>query len=175
MLAELGVDPAQVRQVLVGEVVPGLPGRAIRLVRVQDRGGPVRGDDLGDAAGGELAQHGVQPAGGLGAQRGQLAVPAGPDPQHGRVVIGADLVADGRAQRGNRDRAGVIRVVLVRCPGDSSRTRAPSLGWTSTTCSPAATQLLGQQVAQAAGALDGPGPLRPARRPLEQPAGLAPR
>jgi len=38
--AELGVDAAQVGQVLADQIVPGLPGRAIRLVRVQDGGGP---------------------------------------------------------------------------------------------------------------------------------------
>jgi hypothetical protein len=45
-----------------------------------DRGGPVRGDVPGGSAGGDLAQHGVQPAGGLGAQTGQLAVAAAPRP-----------------------------------------------------------------------------------------------
>ena len=42
----------------------------------------------------------------------------------------------------------------------------------SRTCSPAASELLGQQVAQAAGALDCPGPLRPVSGPFHQLAGL---
>ena len=77
---------------------------------------PARGDCLGDAARGELAEHGVQQAGGLGAQRGQLAMPPGPDPQRGRVVIGPHLVTDRGAQRRHRHRAGVIRVILIRRP-----------------------------------------------------------
>jgi hypothetical protein len=51
-------------------------------------------DDVRDAARSELEQHGVQPTGGLSAQRRQLAAAEGPDPQHRRVVIGTDLVAD---------------------------------------------------------------------------------
>src|SRR5262249_10487415 len=42
------------------------------------------------------------------------------------------------AQRRHRHRQGVIRVVLVVSPAASSRTRAASLGGTSSTCSPAA-------------------------------------
>jgi hypothetical protein len=67
-LGEHGVDPAQVRQVLAGHVVPGRGHGIGGLVRAEDGGGPVRGDVLGHAAGGDLAQHGVQAAGGLGAQ-----------------------------------------------------------------------------------------------------------
>ena len=61
---------------------------------------------------------------------------------------------------------------LFTFPVASSRTRAPSLGCTSSTRSPGGQQLLGQQVAQAAGALDRPGPLRPGRGPCQQPLRL---
>jgi hypothetical protein len=45
-IAPFGAGAVQVIQVLSGQVVPGLPGRAGCLVRVQDRGGTVRGDVL---------------------------------------------------------------------------------------------------------------------------------
>jgi hypothetical protein len=62
--------------------------------------------------------------------------------------------------------------VLFELPEDSSRTREPSLGWTSRTCSPGGEELLGQQVPQPVGALDGPGPLGPGRGPFDQRRGL---
>ena len=66
-----------------------------------------------EAAGDQLAQHGVQPAGDLGPGPAQVPVPLGPYLQHRRVVIGPDRPAGGRAQRRDRDRAGVVGVVLV--------------------------------------------------------------
>jgi hypothetical protein len=44
-LAQLGVDAAQVGQVLGGHVVPGRGHRVGRVVRGQDRGGLGRGED----------------------------------------------------------------------------------------------------------------------------------
>jgi hypothetical protein len=70
----------------------------------------------------------MQPAGGLRAERGQLPVAAGPDPQHQRVVIGGDLRAGGRAQRGDGDRAGVIGIVLIRRPGGQQPDPGAELG-----------------------------------------------
>src|SRR5712691_1589344 len=69
----------------------------------EDRGGAGGGDVLAGAARDDLAQRCVQPAGGLAAEPGQLAVPPGPDPQGKSVIVGADLLADGRAERGDRD------------------------------------------------------------------------
>ncbi len=138
----------------------------------QDGGGPVRGDVLGDAAGGDLAEHGVQPAGGLGAEPGQLAVPAGPDPQHGRVVITPDLAAGGRAQRGDGDRAGVIGVILIRRPRRQEPDPGAQLGLHVQHLLVGRQELLGQHVTQPARALDGPGPLGPFRSPFQQLAGL---
>src|SRR5262249_46299410 len=57
---------------------------------------------------------------------------------------------------------------LFADPEDSSRTLEPSLGWTSSTRSPAVDELLDQQVPQPARALDRPGPVRPRRRPADQ-------
>ena len=171
-LAEQGVEAAQVREVPGGQVVPGLADRAGRLTSGEDGGRPVGGDVLTHAARGDLAQHGVQPAGGLGAQRGQLAVAAGPDPQHGRVVIGGHLMAGGRAQRGHGDRAGVILVVLVRRPARQQPDPGAELGLHVEDLLAGRDELLGQHVAQAARALDRPGPVRPAGGPFQQPDGL---
>jgi hypothetical protein len=54
------------------------------------------------------------------------------------VVIGPDLVAGERSAATATERAS-FSSFLFDVPLDSSRTRAPSLGCTSMTCSPAAT------------------------------------
>ncbi len=127
-IAELGVEAAQVSQVLAGQVVPGRGHGIGGVVCSEDRGCAGDGDVLADAARDDLAQDSVQPAGGLAAEPGQLAVPPGPDPQDKSMIIGADLLADGRAERGDRDRPGVIRVVLVRCPGGQQPDPRAELG-----------------------------------------------
>ena len=40
------------------------------------------------------------------------------------MIIGPDLPDTGRPQRGDRHRAGIVRVVLVHIPAAGSRTRA---------------------------------------------------
>ena len=54
-------------------------------------GGVIVGDRLEDAAGNQLAQHGVQLADDLGAGPAQVPVALGPDLHHRRVIIGPDL------------------------------------------------------------------------------------
>jgi hypothetical protein len=56
---------------------------------------------------------------------------------------------------------------LFEVPVESSWTRAPSLGSTSRTCSPAARSCWASRCPRPP-ALDGPGPLRPVRRPFQQ-------
>jgi enamine deaminase RidA (YjgF/YER057c/UK114 family) len=58
----------------------------------------------------------MQPAGHLGAGAAQVLVPLGPDLEHSRVILPAGLTHASRAQCRDRDRAGVVRVVLVRVP-----------------------------------------------------------
>ena len=146
-------------------------GRAME--RQQGRGRPGRGDPLGDAAGDELAQRGVQPAGGLGAQPGQLAVPVGPHPQHHGMVIGADGLAD-RASGARRSpptgrRSGRS---CSSCPSRQQPDPGAELGLDVDDLLPGGHELLSQQVPEAARALDRPGPLRPVRRPFHQPGCL---
>ena len=80
--------------------------------------------------------------------------------------------AGGRAQRRDGDRAGVVRVVLVHRSGGQQPHPGGQLGLHVQHPLAGGDQLLGQQVAQAAGALDRPGPLRPGRRPRQQPLRL---
>ena len=167
-LAQLGVDAAQVLEERGGELAAGRVHRPGWRDRVQQPGGGGRGDRLGDPAGDQLAQHRMQPADHLGAGPAQVTVPFGPDLQHRRVIIGPDLPDTGRAQRRDGHRPGVIRVVLVRVPGGQQPHPRAELGLHIQHPLTCGQQLLGQQVAQAAGALDRPGPLRPGRSPRQQ-------
>jgi hypothetical protein len=130
------------------------------------------GDLLGDAAWDQLAQHRVQPAGDLGPGAAQVAVALGPHLQHRRVIVGLDLAAGRRAQRRDSDRPGVVGVVLVHRPIRQQPHPGAQLGLHVQDPLTRGQQLLGQQVTQAARALDGPGPLRPGRRPGQQLLGL---
>jgi hypothetical protein len=113
-LAELGVDPPQVGQLGQGELVPPGRDRPGRAGRGQQRRGGWCGGPLGDPAGEEFAQGGVQPARCLGAQPGQVAGRSGPHLQHDGMVIGGNGLAGRRPERGDGHRPGIIRVVLVR-------------------------------------------------------------
>ena len=97
---------------------------------------------------------------------------AGPDPQHDRLVVGPDLLAHRRAERGDRDRAGVIRVILVRCPGGQQPDPGAELGLDIKHLLAGRHELLGQHMAEPARALNRPGPLGPFRGPFQQLAGL---
>jgi hypothetical protein len=86
------------------------------------------GDRLGDAAGNQLAQHRMQSAHDLGTAAAQVPVALGPDLQHRRVIIGPDLPDAGRAQRRDRDRPGIIEVVLVHIAGSQQPDPRAELG-----------------------------------------------
>jgi len=103
----------------------------------------------------------------------QVAVTLGPDLQHRRVIIWPHLPAGRRAQRRDRDGAGVIGVVLARRPGGQQADPGTELGLHIQHPLARGEELRGQQVTQTAGALDSPGPLRPRRRPRQQPPCLA--
>ena len=84
----------------------------------------------------------------------------------------ATFRAGRRAQRRDGHRPGVVGVVLVRRPGRQQPHPGAQLGLHVEHPLARGHQLLGQQVAQAPGALDRPGPLRPGRCPRHQPPGL---
>jgi hypothetical protein len=113
---ELAVEVSQVSDILGCQLMAGRLGRTgWDHIGEQSFGGR-RGDLLGNSARDDLAQGGVQSAGGLAAQPGQVAMPFSPHLQHGRVPVGQDSTACGRAEGGDRDRAGVVRVALARPP-----------------------------------------------------------
>ena len=116
-------------------------------------------------------QHRVQPAGRLGAQAPGIAVPLGPDLQHRRMVVGPHLRA-GCAQGRDRDRAGVVGVVLVHVPGRRQPHPRAEFRLHAGHSLAGRDQLPGEQVAHAAGALDRPGPLRPGLCPVQELPGL---
>jgi hypothetical protein len=94
-------------------------------------------------------QHGVQPAGDLGAGAAQVPVALGPHLQHCRVIISRDFPAGGRAQCRDRDRAGVVRVVLIHRPSRQQPDPGTELGLHIGHPLTGRQQLLGQQVPQA--------------------------
>ena len=97
------------------------------------------GDLLGDAAWDQLAQHRVQSAGDLGPGAAEVAVALGPHLQHRRVIVGLDLAAGGERSAATATDRASLGSFLFTAPFASSRTRAPSLGCTSRTRSPAAS------------------------------------
>jgi hypothetical protein len=137
------------------------------------RAGPARGDLAGDATGDQLAQHGVQAAGDLVAGPGQVTVPLGPDLEHGGVVVSGHLARGPGPQRGDRDRAGIVRVVLVHIAGLEQPHPRGQLGLDVQHLLARRGQLLGQHAAKPGGALDRPRAIRPRLRPRQQLPGLA--
>ena len=101
-VAELGVQAAQVLQELAGQLAARGPDRAGRRDLLQDGGGLSCGDLLGDAAGDEVAQYRVEPAGDLVTGAGQVTVPFGPHLQHRRVILRHHLAPGPGAQRRDR-------------------------------------------------------------------------
>ena len=171
-LADPGVDAAQVLDEGRGELAAGCRYRVRRCDRSEDLRGLACGDRLGDAARNQLAQHGMQPADDLGTAAAQVPVPLGPDLQHRRVIIGPDLPDASRPQRCDGHRPGIVGVVLVHIASGQQPDPRAELGRYIQHPLTSGQQLLGQQMPQAAGALDRPGPLRPGRGPFQQPLRL---
>jgi hypothetical protein len=81
-LADPRIDPAQILSQLGGELPAHRVHRSRWRDRSQDLPGLACGDLAGHAAGHQLAQHLVQPAGHLGAHPAQVPVTLGPDLEH---------------------------------------------------------------------------------------------
>jgi len=88
------------------------------------------------------------------------------------VIVGPDLPPGRRAQRRDRDGPGVVGIVFVHRPRGQQPDPGAELGLDIKDPLTRRQQLLGQQVTQPGGALDRPGPLRPGRRPRQQPLRL---
>jgi len=79
------------------------------------------------------------------------------------------------AQRGDRDRPRVVRVVLVDLPAVEQPHPGSELGWHIQDTFSGGDQLLRQQLPEPPRSLDRPPPPRPAASPLEQPIDLSAR
>ena len=84
------------------------------------------------------------------------------------MVLGGHRARGWGPQRGDRHREGVIGVVLVGVPGLQQPHPCGQLRRHVQHPLPGGDQLLRQQAPQPGGALDRPGPRRPARRPRPQ-------
>ena len=171
-LADLGVDAAQVLQERRSELAARCRHRVRRRDLLEDPGGAGRVDRPADAAGDQVTQHRVQPAHHLGTGPAQVTVALGPHLQHRRVIIGPDLGDAGRSQRRDGHRPGIAGIVLIRVTSCQQPDPCAELGRHIQHPLTGRQQLPGQQVAQAAGAPGRPGPLRPGRRPRQQPLRL---
>ena len=126
------------------------------------------GDLLGHTAGHQLAQHGVQPAGDLGAGPAQIPVSLGPHLQHRRVIVTPGLPDTARAQRRDGNRAGIVGIVLVNVSRREQPHPGGQLRLHVQHPLTRGQQLLGQQMAHTLSAPGRPGPLRPGVRPRQQ-------
>lgn len=124
------------------------------------------------AAGDQVAQHGVQAAGHLGPQGAQVPTPLGPQLQYRGVVLGCHRAHVFGAQRGDRHRAGVVGVVLIGVAGGQQPYPGSQFRLHIQDNFAGGHELLGQQVAEASGTLDGPSAPWPLLRPGHQPVGL---
>ena len=132
-------------------------------------------NDFGaDAPGHQLGHMGVQATAHLVAPAAQVDVTLGQEPQHRHVVLTSHLGHRRRTQGGDGHRAGVVRVVLVRAAaGEHPHPRGQGGGHVQYPLA-CRQQLLGQQIAQSVGGLDGPDAHIEGRGPLEQLLALAP-
>ena len=110
----------------------------------------------------------MQAAGNLVARPRKVTVTPGPHLQHRRVVIGGHFPRCLRAQRRDRNRQGIVRVVLIRVPGFQQPDPGGQLGLHVQHPLAGRDQLLGQQPAQPASPLDSPGPPGPRCRPRHE-------
>src|SRR6266542_538745 len=91
--------------------------RAVRGDVVEDLDRLCCRDFSGETAGHQLAEHRVQSTHELRARAAQIAVAARPQLHHRGVALDHYLTQITCPQRSHRDRAGVVRVVLVHLPG----------------------------------------------------------
>ena len=147
--------------------------RAVRLDLIQQSGGLSCAYLAWDAARDQLAQHCVEPARQPRAVSAQVAMAFGPHLHHRRVIFGRHLLDRRRAQGRDGHRAGVVGIVLVRRAGRQQPHPGRQLGLHIHDTLARGHQLLGQQITQAAGALDRPGALGERSSPHQETLDLA--
>ncbi len=146
--------------------------------RVDDHGSveeivcPGHGHFLGHATGVQFHQQHVETAGGLVAETAEIAIAFDQQLQHPGVVVDAHTSQSVVAKRSDRNRASVVRIVLLRPirsqqPGSRGQHR-----WHVHHGLTRSDELLSEQVAEPTCGLDGPHPFRKRRRPAPQLSGL---
>ncbi len=142
---------------------------AVCGAHLSEQGGGGLGAELGwRSVGDQVAQMSVQPVDCAAPFAGQLVAAGRQQPQHATVIIRADAGEIGALSGDERDRAGVDAVGLAavaRLEGPHPRREG---GGHVDDMLADGDELLGQQLAQAAGALDAPAALGPLRRPAQQ-------
>ena len=116
----------------------------------------------------QVAQQHMEPIQGPGALTDQVVAAVREQPQHGRVVLEADLAELSGPMGGHRHRDGVVGVALAAVAGRQKPHPGGQLGRHVNDRFTVADQLLREGAAQAAGALHGPAPLGPAFGPAAQ-------
>jgi hypothetical protein len=147
-LAPLGIQVADVGQQLGGELAARLGNSARWPDLAEEPGGLACGDPIWHPAGNQLAKQRMQPAGGLVACPGKIAVPFGPHLQHAGVVIGDHFPPGLGPQRRHRHRQGIVRVALAGVPDLQQPHPGSQLGLHIGHPLASGDQLLGQQAAQ---------------------------
>ena len=129
---------------------------------------PGHGHFLGHATGVQFHQQHVETAGGLVAETAEIAMAFDQQLQHLGVVVDAHTSQSSVAKRSDRNRASVVRVVLLR----PARSQQPSSGgqhrWHVHHGFARSDELLSEQVAEPTCGLDCPHPFRERRRPAPQ-------
>ena len=168
VLREGAVEAAHVDEEVSGHVL-ALGLDAVAGTDLSEQGGGGLGVELGwRSAGDQVAQMSVRPVDRLAPFAGQLVAAVRQQPQHATVIIRGDAGQIGALSGDERDRAGVDAVGL----GAVSRLEGPhprreGRGHVDDMLA-GGDELLGQQLAQAAGAFYAPAALGPLRRPNQQ-------
>jgi hypothetical protein len=158
----------------LGGLVPagGLDG-AGRLDAVEEGDGVRSVEFLGDSSRSELHQQVVEAAHDPSAVVADVDVALGQQAQDLGMVGGKNLAQPRRSQRGDRDGKRVVRVVLVRPPGaQDTDPRGQGRGYVQDGLA-GGDELLGQQVAESAGGLDGPSTRVERLSPCDELVGLS--
>jgi hypothetical protein len=167
-----GVEAADVIDEL--RFVANLFGRSLGRDLRQESLGVRNVELLGNSARDELGQKRMEATDHPGAMTAEVPVALGQQAQDCRVISLFDAAQIRSTKGGNGDREGVVGVVLVGTPcGEHADARGQGGRDIEHLFTPG-NQLLGQQVAQAASRLDGPGPLLERLGPTDQLVDLAP-
>jgi len=158
---------------IAGDVLALAAHRVGGFELVDDRVDPGHGGDPEPGTTRDhLEQQGVEAAAGLVLEAAEVAMSLRQQLQHPGMIIGAHRGQVVGAECCDRDRAGVVGVVLLRLPrAQHAHSRRPNWGHIDHVLA-RRDELLGEEIAQSMGRLDRPRPLLEPVRPLAQTHGL---